>query len=71
MNEKNVVKEIPGLIITVARYAMAERIAREVRENRPVTTDLAGFVVADILDGAILRKFNADTPVRRVDRWCC
>lgn len=66
MFEKNVVKEIPGLIITVARYAMAERIAREVRENRPVTTDLAGFVVADILDGAILRKFNADTPVRRV-----
>jgi len=66
MRKNNVAKEIPGLILTGARYVMAERIARKVDSDEPVATDLAGFVAADILDGAILRRFNADTPLRRV-----
>jgi phosphatidylglycerophosphate synthase len=66
MQNKNLAKEIPGLVVTGARYAVAERIARKVSKDEPVAVDLAGFVVADILDGAILRKFDADTPLRRV-----
>lgn len=66
MSKRSIAKEIPGLLITGARYGMAERIARKVRDDEPVTADLAGFVAADIADGAILRKFDADTPLRRV-----
>ena len=66
MDKASVAKEIPGLIITGARYGMAERIARKVSSDKPVAVDMIGFVAADILDGAILRKFNADTPLRRV-----
>ncbi|NCU41069.1 hypothetical protein EOL73_04945 [Candidatus Saccharibacteria bacterium] len=63
---KSVIKEIPGLVLTGARYAMAESIARKVRNDEPIVGDLAAFMAADVLDGAILRKFNADTPIRRV-----
>lgn len=66
MTETNPVNEIPGLVITATRYAMAERIARKVSRDEPVALDMAGFVAADILDGAVLRKFNADTPLRRI-----
>ncbi len=66
MNKPNIAKEIPGLAITGARYGMAERTARKVKNDEPVTGELVGFIVADILDGAILRKFNADTPIRRI-----
>ncbi len=66
MHEHNISKEIPGLVLTGARYVLAERITRKVRNDEPVTADLAGFIVADILDGAILRMFEADTPLRRV-----
>lgn len=66
MQVRNISKEAPGLMLTGARYAIAERIARKVDNDEPVAADLVGFVAADILDGAILRKFNADTPLRRV-----
>lgn len=66
MQNSNLIRETPGLMITGARYAMAERIARRVKNDQPVAADMAGFVAADILDGAILRKFDADTPIRRV-----
>lgn len=66
MPENSVTKEIPGLVLTAARYVMAERIARKVRSDEPVTIDLAAFVAADVLDGVILRKFDVDTPLRRV-----
>lgn len=66
MSKRSIAKEISGLIVTGARYGIAERIARKVRDDEPVTANLAGFVAADIADGAILRKFDADTPLRRV-----
>ena len=66
MDKASITKEIPGLILTGARYGMAERIARKVSNGEPVAGDMIGFVAADILDGAVLRKFNADTPLRRI-----
>lgn len=66
MEKLNIAKEIPGLAITAAWYGIAECIARKVGNNEPVAGDLAAFIAADILDGAILRKFNADTPLRRI-----
>ncbi len=62
---KHITKEIPGLVITAARYGMAERMARQVRNDTPIPPMLA-FIAADILDGEILRAFNADTPARRI-----
>lgn len=66
MSDKNIAKEIPGLVLTAARYGMAEHIARKVRDDEPVAAEPTGFIAADILDGAILRKFNVDTPLRRI-----
>lgn len=65
MNEQVKSHEAPGLLLTGARYIWAERIARRVRDDKPVTGEVIGFIAADILDGVILRKFNADTPIRR------
>lgn len=41
---------------------MAEKI--EIDES--ITLDMAGFIAADIADGAVLRKFDMDTLIRRV-----
>ncbi|MDB5165529.1 MAG: hypothetical protein JWM00_419 [Candidatus Saccharibacteria bacterium] len=41
-------------------------MARRVDQHKPICGHMAAFVIADVLDGAILRKFNADTPMRRV-----
>lgn len=62
----NSTKEIIGVGVTAARYGMAEWIARRVRDNKPIAIPMAAFIAADILDGVILRKFDMDTPVRRV-----
>ena len=62
----NGIREIPGLALTAARYGMAEKMAEKVRNNEPIATDLAAFVAADIADGAVLREFDLDTPVRRL-----
>lgn len=66
MGSKEAAKEIPGLVLTGARYLLAENMARRVEKGKPIYGQMAAFVIADILDGAILRKFNADTPIRRV-----
>lgn len=66
MGALNLAKEIPGLAITVARYGMAENMARKIHDDEPIGVDMAGFITADIADGAILRSFDMDTPVRRV-----
>lgn len=66
VSEKSLLREIPGLLLTGSRLLLADRIAKKIKSDRPVALDLAGFVAADIADGEILRKFNADTPIRRV-----
>lgn len=66
MEKRTIAKEIPGIALTAARYGMAERMARKVSTDKPVAGDLAGFIAADILDGVVLRTFNADTPLRRI-----
>jgi hypothetical protein len=58
-------KEIPGVLLTGSRYLLAERMAQNVKKNKPITNLMAGFVLADLLDGAVLRKVNMDTPARR------
>ncbi|HCR55448.1 TPA: hypothetical protein DIV49_00595 [Candidatus Saccharibacteria bacterium] len=63
---KNLLREVPGLALTGARYLLAENIARRVQNDQPIGVRLAAFIAYDILDGAILRLFDADTPVRRV-----
>ena len=66
MVSKEIAREIPGVALTGARYLLAENMARRVKQGKPIYGHMATFVVADVLDGAILRKFNADTPLRRV-----
>lgn len=66
MGSRQLSKEIPGLVLTGARYLLAENMAHRVKERKPIYAQMATFVIADILDGVILRKFNADTPLRRV-----
>ncbi|HMS92877.1 MAG TPA: hypothetical protein PKD28_00680 [Candidatus Saccharibacteria bacterium] len=63
---KEIAKQAFGVGLTAARLGMAERMARRVRDDKSIDGDMAAFVAADILDGAILRKFDADTRTRRV-----
>lgn len=66
MDKRNATSEIPGIILTAARYGMAEHMAKKVRNDEQIGLGLAAFVIADIADGAILRRFDMDTPIRRV-----
>lgn len=66
MDRANVVNEIPGLAITAARLGIAEIMARRVRNNQSIVLPMIAFVVADIADGAFLRKFGKDTSIRRL-----
>ncbi len=66
MRNQQLVNELPGLLLTGARYFIAENIAQRIKEDKPINLHMGIFIAADILDGAILRKFNADTPIRRV-----
>lgn len=59
-------KQVAGVGLTAARYVQAERMARRVRNEKSIDADMAAFVAADVFDGAILRKFDADTRTRRV-----
>lgn len=65
MNRASVVNEIPGLAITAARLGIAEIMARKVRNNESILLPMVAFVLADVADGVILRRFGRDTPVRR------
>lgn len=60
------VKQLVGIGVTSARYGLAERMARRVADEQSIDLDMAAFIGADILDGAILREFDADTRTRRV-----
>ncbi|HEY1085362.1 MAG TPA: hypothetical protein VGE34_01385 [Candidatus Saccharimonadales bacterium] len=66
MSDANFISEIPGLALTAARYQLAENMADKIRNNEPIGLGMIGFIAADIADGAILRSFDRDTPVRRV-----
>ncbi len=65
MNGSELLQELPGIALTAARYGMAENMAVKIHDNEPVGVDMAGFIAADIADGAIMRRFDMDTPVRR------
>ena len=66
MTEVNKVGEAFGIALTGARYLLAERMARHVKDDKPVALDMALIVAADIFDGVLLRKFDLDTPKRRI-----
>lgn len=51
--------------LTLSRLALAENMARKVRERRGIALSLAAFIAVDIGDGVIARKLDADTPLRR------
>lgn len=59
-------RELPGLAITLPRYLIAEDMARKVQRNEPILAELTGFIAADILDGVVLRQFDLDTKTRRI-----
>lgn len=59
-------KELVGIGVTFARYGLAERTAKHVREDKPIFMDMLGVISADLMDGVILRKFEMDTPTRRL-----
>lgn len=66
MAEVNKVSEALGIALTGARYLLAERMAKHVKNDELVALDMAMIVVADIFDGVLLRKFDLDTPNRRL-----
>jgi len=57
--------EAVGVAVTVARYGLAEMMAKHIKNEEPITLDMASFIVSDIMDGEILRKLDLDTPSRR------
>ncbi len=61
-----VLKELPGITLTASRYYLAERMANNVRAGKSSNLFMGMFVVADVLDGMIMRQFDADTSVRRI-----
>lgn len=63
---KEAAKQLFGVGLTTARLGIAEHMARRVRGGDSIDAAMAAFVVSDIADGAILRKFDADTRTRRV-----
>lgn len=63
--KSSVVGELPGLVLTASRLVLAKNIADRLKEGRPYAAQMAAFVAADILDGKVLRMFDADTPTRR------
>lgn len=66
MSEVNKVGEALGVALTGARYLLAERMAKRVKDGEPITLDMATFMAADVLDGVLLREFDLDTPARRM-----
>lgn len=66
MSEVNRFHEGFGIALTGARYLLAERVARKVRDDKPIALDMAVLIAADVFDGVLLRKFGLDTPKRRV-----
>lgn len=59
-------RELPGIVLTTSRYGLAEQMARRVRDKKTIGLSMAAFIAADVLDGVLLRQFDADGPVRRV-----
>lgn len=55
-----------GIALTCARYGIAEDMARRVKQDRPIVAPMAAFIIADVLDGVIMRQFNLDTRARRI-----
>lgn len=41
-------------------------MAQKVSNSQPIASNMIAFVAADIADGAILRRFDRDTPLRRI-----
>ncbi len=41
-------------------------MARRVKQDRPIVAPMAAFIIADVLDGVIMRQFNLDTRARRI-----
>jgi hypothetical protein len=66
MPSPNKLHEGLGIALTGARYLLAERVARRVRDDKPIALDMAILVAADVFDGVLLRKLGLDTPARRV-----
>lgn len=62
----NSFQEIPGITLTMARYPLAEYVAKKVKDRESATLGMLVLITADIYDGKFLRRFNADTPTRRV-----
>lgn len=66
MKNGTVLREVVGVGLTTLRYGLAERMAQRVAKRQPIDGDMTMFVASDVLDGALLRTFDADTPVRRI-----
>jgi hypothetical protein len=62
--------EAAAATITIARYPIAEYIAKRVEDDKPIFIPMVAAVVSDIYDGAILRRLSRetplDTPLRRI-----
>lgn len=66
MSSENICSELVGVAVTSLRLGIAEHMAGQVAEEKSIVSSMASFVAADILDGAILRKYDMDTPIRRI-----
>lgn len=66
MSSGSISGEAIGVALTASRLGIAEHMARRIARHKPIASSMAVFVASDIMDGAILRKHDMDTPIRRV-----
>lgn len=60
------VKETTVVGLTLSRLLLANKIAQRSREGKRSLGYIGLFVIADIADGVLARRWNVDTPLRRV-----
>lgn len=58
-------KEALCLSMTVARFGIAEKMARSAKDGKSIVLPMLAFVATDILDGVIARKVDSETRLRR------
>ena len=58
-------KEFAVIGLTLSRLLLAENIARRTRKEKRSLGRIGFFVLADITDGVLARRWGVDTPLRR------
>ena len=64
-NKHTKAKEATVLALTLSRLLLADNIAHRTREGKRSLGRMGLFVIADIADGVLARRWGVDTPLRK------